>query len=151
MIDAFVDAAITGDIDRVIQMMVFEHEPCGEEQGNPGPPECPAGIPVGTPVEAFQVVLCDGGMMNRQTAEQHVRSQLELRPPELWAIARSGGTREGWQHRVTLLLKGNDADVLIDFHLSDDGLVSMWGCSANLELRTPEPGIEYIVPPPALR
>ncbi len=88
--------------------------------------------------------------MNRLTAEQYVRGVIERRP-ELWAVARSLAAGEGWRYRVTLLLRGNGADALVDFHLSEGELVSIWGCNASLDLRTPEPGIEYIVPPPALR
>lgn len=59
-VDAIIDAFFARDVAGLAALVYYTTQPCVEGASVASPPECPAGIKAGTPVEVLPVYSCEG-------------------------------------------------------------------------------------------
>jgi len=76
-LDAVIDAVISHDKEKVLQLVGYTPVPCEiEPQGLGAPPQCRADEPEGTAVDVFPVAQCEGYYVRPEDMEQVITSLL---------------------------------------------------------------------------
>jgi hypothetical protein len=143
IIDATIDAIYERDFAALFDLVHYHTEGCIEMAQLGTPPQCPPGVPVGTPIEVITIVFCDGGPAPREEVERSFAGFFRT-PMELYAAIRPATPQDDEQYRVIFSIP--ETRDLLWLNVSDDGIVGLWGgCGPDSSLRATDG--EHIIPP----
>ncbi len=129
IIDDTIRAVESQDVEALVDLIEYRPLGCVEVAQLSTPPQCEPGQPIGTPIDTFMFVLCDGGPMPRDQVPQLVRNTLDAYTLELYAVVRPATTMDNEQYRIIFTWPRDGRPFWLN--LTENGVVGLWGgCGA---------------------
>ncbi|MDA0270016.1 MAG: hypothetical protein O2798_02070 [Chloroflexi bacterium] len=153
-VDAIVDAYLAQDADRLRALARYESSPCATTTTNDWygpPPQCPDGVPPGTPLEIMTVVGCHGGILTPDDMQRGWRAPIsdQIR---LYAVATADGHTDPRAEHVVFFANaiGGGNDLGMVFVTGSGGYIHLdSGCGFSpVDMVERYQPLDFLLPPP---